>query len=129
MPTHTLKLLRREEAAESTMSFYFDKPAGFQFKPSQYLDCSLRDPAETETEAEAGSDLTWRVDVVVASTIEAISPVVDQLMQSLKTSCSPPEPEGRHGNPHAQVPARNPFGGSITNHPNRSGTRLPDIQK
>ena len=91
MPTHTLKLLRREEAAESTMSFYFDKPAGFQFKPSQYLDCSLRDPAETE--AEAGSDLTWRVDVVVASTIEAISPVVDQLMHSLKTSCCPPEQE------------------------------------
>jgi len=93
MPTHTLKLLRREEAAESTMSFYFDKPAGFQFKPSQYLDCSLRDPAETETEAEAGSGLTWRVDVVVASTIEAISPVVDQLMHSLKTSCCPPEQE------------------------------------
>src|SRR5256884_5327538 len=40
-----------------------------------------------------GSNLTWSVDVVVASTIEAISPAVDQLMQSLKTSCSPPEQE------------------------------------
>jgi anti-sigma regulatory factor (Ser/Thr protein kinase) len=39
------------------------------------------------------SDLTWSVDLVVASTIEAISPVVDQLMQSLKTSCCPPEQE------------------------------------
>ena len=39
------------------------------------------------------SDPTWSVDPVVASTIEAISPVVDQLMQSLKTSCYPPEQE------------------------------------
>jgi len=50
MPTHTVKLLRREEVAENTMSFYFDKPAGFQFKPGQYLDCSLMDPPETDAE-------------------------------------------------------------------------------
>jgi serine/threonine-protein kinase RsbW len=40
-----------------------------------------------------GSDLLWSVEVVVASTIEAISPVVDRLMQSLRTSCCPPEQE------------------------------------
>src|SRR5437867_12505074 len=40
-----------------------------------------------------GSNLTWSVDVDVASTIEAISPAVDQLMHSLKTSCCPPEQE------------------------------------
>jgi serine/threonine-protein kinase RsbW len=40
-----------------------------------------------------GSDLIWSVEVVVASTIEAISPVVDQLMLSLKTSCCTPEQE------------------------------------
>ena len=40
-----------------------------------------------------GSDLTWTVDIAVASTIKAISPVVDQLMQSLKTSCCTPEQE------------------------------------
>lgn len=39
------------------------------------------------------SNLTWSLDVVVASAIEAISPAVDQLMQSLKTSCCPPEQE------------------------------------
>ncbi|MGH9711841.1 MAG: ATP-binding protein [Candidatus Acidiferrales bacterium] len=37
------------------------------------------------------SDLVWRVDVLVASTVEAISPVVDKLMQLFKTSCCPPE--------------------------------------
>ena len=50
MPAHTVKLLRREEVAEGTMSFYFEKPAGFQFKPGQYLDCSLIDPPETDAE-------------------------------------------------------------------------------
>ena len=39
------------------------------------------------------SDLIWKVDVLVASTVEAISPVVDKLMQSFKTSCCPPEQE------------------------------------
>ena len=39
------------------------------------------------------SDLTWKTDVVVASTVEAISPVVDKLMQLFKTSCCPPEQE------------------------------------
>jgi anti-sigma regulatory factor (Ser/Thr protein kinase) len=33
------------------------------------------------------------MDVVAASTIEAISPVVNQLMHSLKTSCCPAEQE------------------------------------
>jgi serine/threonine-protein kinase RsbW len=66
------------------------------------------------------SDLIWETDVVVASTVEAISPVVDSLMQSLKTNCCPPEQEiavemalrealanaivhGNHEDPHQKV--------------------------
>ncbi len=55
MPMHPVKLLRREEVAEGTMSFYFDKPAGFQFKPGQYLDCTLIDPPETDAEGNIRS--------------------------------------------------------------------------
>jgi ferredoxin-NADP reductase len=55
MATHTVRLLRREEVAEGTMSFYFDKPAGFQFKPGQYLDCTLVDPPETDAEGNIRS--------------------------------------------------------------------------
>jgi ferredoxin-NADP reductase len=55
MPTHTVKLLRREEVAEGTMSFYFDKPPDFQFKPGQYLDCSLIDPPEADDEGNIRS--------------------------------------------------------------------------
>ena len=50
MPTNRVKLLKREEVAEGTMSFYFEKPADFQFKPGQYLDCSLIDPPQTDAE-------------------------------------------------------------------------------
>src|SRR6266566_148741 len=46
----TVKLLRREEVAEGTMSFYFDKPAGFQFRPGRYIDVTLIDPPETDAE-------------------------------------------------------------------------------
>src|SRR5580658_8323501 len=55
MPAHTVKLLRREEVAEGTMSFHFDKPPDFQFKPGQYLDCSLIDPPESDDEGNIRS--------------------------------------------------------------------------
>jgi ferredoxin-NADP reductase len=55
MTANTVKLLRREEVAEGTMSFHFDKPAGFQFKPGQYLDCTLIDPPEIDAEGNIRS--------------------------------------------------------------------------
>lgn len=55
MATHSVKLLKREEVAEGTMSFHFDKPADFQFKPGQYLDCTLTDPPETDAEGNIRS--------------------------------------------------------------------------
>jgi serine/threonine-protein kinase RsbW len=39
------------------------------------------------------SDLIWRVDVLVASTVEAISPVALRLMQLFRASCCPPRAE------------------------------------
>jgi len=39
------------------------------------------------------SDLTWKVDMVVASRVKATSPVVDRLIQLFKTACCPPEQE------------------------------------
>lgn len=55
MPTHSVKLLRRDVVAEGTMSFHFDKPAGFHFKPGQYLDCTLIDPPFTDDEGNIRS--------------------------------------------------------------------------
>jgi ferredoxin-NADP reductase len=55
MATLSIKLLKREEVAEGTMSFYFEKPDEFQFKPGQYLDCTLTNPPETDAEGNIRS--------------------------------------------------------------------------
>lgn len=46
----TSKLMRREEVAEGTMAFHFEKPPGFDFKPGQYTDVTLRNAPETDAE-------------------------------------------------------------------------------
>src|SRR5215471_20968555 len=54
MPTTTLTnttvLRKREQVAEGTMAFHFDKPAGFEFRAGQSLDWSLINPPETDAE-------------------------------------------------------------------------------
>lgn len=37
------------------------------------------------------SELSWKIDELLPSTIEAISPAVDNMMRSLKENCCPPE--------------------------------------
>ncbi len=44
------KLIRREEVAEGTMAFHFEKPSGFTFKAGQFADVTLIDPPETDAE-------------------------------------------------------------------------------
>jgi ferredoxin-NADP reductase len=53
--TFTSKLKEKENLAEGTMGFYFAKPAGFQFKPGQYMDLTLIDPPETDAEGNIRS--------------------------------------------------------------------------
>ncbi len=50
MPKFEIKLVRREEAALGTMSFYFEKPAGLAFKAGQNADYTLINPPETDAE-------------------------------------------------------------------------------
>ena len=50
MASQTSKLLRREEVAEGTMAFHFEKPSGFKFKAGQFADVTLIDPPETDAE-------------------------------------------------------------------------------
>lgn len=38
MSLPTTKLLKKEEVAERTVSFYFEKPAGFEYKAGQVAD-------------------------------------------------------------------------------------------
>jgi ferredoxin-NADP reductase len=42
--------MRREEVAEGTMAFHFEKPSGFTFNAGQFADVTLTDPPETDAE-------------------------------------------------------------------------------
>ena len=44
MARHEVALTRREEIAEGTMAFHFEKPAGFSFKPGQSASFTLLEP-------------------------------------------------------------------------------------
>jgi len=44
------RLMRREEVAEGTMAFHFEKPSGFNFKAGQSADVTLTNPPETDAE-------------------------------------------------------------------------------
>jgi ferredoxin-NADP reductase len=48
--TYTCRLMRRQEVAEGTMAFHFEKPRGFQFRPGQCADLTLVNPPETDGE-------------------------------------------------------------------------------
>jgi ferredoxin-NADP reductase len=54
-PSYLCKLKSRHEVAEGTMAFHFEKPAGFTFKPGQYVDMTLIDPPETDSEGNIRS--------------------------------------------------------------------------
>jgi ferredoxin-NADP reductase len=47
---HTANLNGREQVAEGTMAFYFDKPDGFEFRAGQAIDVTLLNPPETDAE-------------------------------------------------------------------------------
>jgi ferredoxin-NADP reductase len=55
MPAYKVKLKRREEVAERTTAFYFEKPPGFVFRPGQFCNVALLDPPETDAEGNARS--------------------------------------------------------------------------
>lgn len=44
------KLKDREEVAEHTMAFRFEKPTNFKFIPGQFIDITLLNPSETDPE-------------------------------------------------------------------------------
>jgi ferredoxin-NADP reductase len=50
MPIYKTTLRRKEEIAEGTMAFHFEKPEGFTFKAGQFGDFTLINPSETDAE-------------------------------------------------------------------------------
>jgi ferredoxin-NADP reductase len=54
-PGFMCKLKDRKEVADGTMAFQFEKPSGWTFKAGQYLDMTLLDPSETDSEGNVRS--------------------------------------------------------------------------
>ncbi|WP_404452920.1 FAD-dependent oxidoreductase [Virgibacillus necropolis] len=52
LPKYKAKLRRKEEIANDTMAFYWEKPQGFTFKAGQYCDMTLIKPKMTDEEAK-----------------------------------------------------------------------------
>lgn len=50
MPDTLVQLLSRQEVAEHTTSFHFEKPPNWTFKAGQCVDMTLLDPPETDAE-------------------------------------------------------------------------------
>lgn len=49
-PKFLARLVERREVAERTSAFYFEKPANFRFTPGQFVDITLQNPGETDSE-------------------------------------------------------------------------------
>jgi ferredoxin-NADP reductase len=54
-PSFICKLKDRKEVAEGTMAFRFEKSLGWTFKAGQYLDMTLLNPSETDSEGNVRS--------------------------------------------------------------------------
>jgi ferredoxin-NADP reductase len=50
MPVYQSKLKSREQIAEGTMAFHFEKPPGFEFQCGQSVDMTILNPPETDEE-------------------------------------------------------------------------------
>lgn len=50
MPISNVKLIKKEDVANGTMAFHFEKPTDFEFKAGQFGDITLIDPPETDEE-------------------------------------------------------------------------------
>lgn len=50
MTTYQSRLKSREEVAEGTMAFHLEKPTDFQFRPGQYVDVTLINTPETDSQ-------------------------------------------------------------------------------
>lgn len=51
-PASMARLKSRQEVAEKTMAFYFEKPKNWTFKAGQFIDITLINPPETDTEGD-----------------------------------------------------------------------------
>ena len=76
MAKHDVALQRREEIAEGTLAFHFEKPAGFDFKAGQSVSLALRAPPAAPNSARRTFSLVsapFEPELVVATRLREAS--------------------------------------------------------
>jgi ferredoxin-NADP reductase len=75
MAKHLVHLTRREEIAERTMAFHLQRPQGFEFRAGQFVDLTLLDPPEMDSQGATRTfSLTsapYEEELVVATRIRS----------------------------------------------------------
>jgi ferredoxin-NADP reductase len=74
MATHTSRLQSRDQVAEGTTAFHFDRPAGFEFKPGQAIDVVLSGPDASAPDARHTFSIVsapYQEELVVATRMRA----------------------------------------------------------
>lgn len=97
MPTYQVKLSGREQVAEGTEAFRFEKPAGFSFKPGQAVTVELIDPP-------AGDGQSRRTFSLVSAPFERTLMVATRMRDSAFKGALKTLPDG------ASVKLKGPFG-------------------
>lgn len=73
MPLYSVKLIKKEEIANQTMAFHFQKPDGFQFRAGQFGDFTLLNPPETDEEGNSRefslASAPYEEDLMIATRI------------------------------------------------------------
>jgi ferredoxin-NADP reductase len=71
MPVYKIKLKQRQELAEGTMAFHFQKPPGFSYKAGQFGDFTLANPPETDAEGNTRAfslaSAPYEADLMIAT--------------------------------------------------------------
>ena len=67
MPQYTTYLKERREIATGTMAVHFEKPAGFSFKPGQFVELSLLPPREADTHPFSIASAPHEEDIMIAT--------------------------------------------------------------
>lgn len=66
-----VKLIKKEEVANETMAFHFEKPEGFMFRAGQFGDFTLINPSETDEEGNTRgfslSHAPFETDLMIAT--------------------------------------------------------------
>ena len=96
MPNHRVRLQQKQKVAEGTVAFHLQRPAGLEFKAGQFINVTLIDPPETDTEGNTRSfsiaSAPFEADLIIATRMRdtAFKRVLNSLVLGAEVSIAGP---------------------------------------